>query len=106
MPVLAGAGQVLQQLFDERRGEEAVRALPHSTMVIVLAVIGIVVLAWLLSTAGAVIAFGGFTVLRDGDRLRIRRGVSSAARRPSRSGGCGPCGWSRGSSGARSGWPR
>ena len=75
VPVLAGAGQVLQQLFDERRGEEAVRALPHSTMVIVLAVIGIVVLAWLLSTAGAVIAFGGFTVLRDGDRLRIRRGV-------------------------------
>jgi putative membrane protein len=75
VPVLAGAGQVLQQLFDERQGEEAVRALPHSTMVIVLAAIGIVLLAWLLSTLGAVVAFGGFTVTRDGDRLRIRRGV-------------------------------
>jgi putative membrane protein len=44
-------------------------------MVIVLAVVGIVVLAWVLSTLGAVVAFGGFTVTRDGDRLRIRRGV-------------------------------
>jgi putative membrane protein len=34
-----------------------------------------VLLAWLLSTLGAVVAFGGFTVTRDGDRLRIRRGV-------------------------------
>ena len=32
-------------------------------------------LAWLLSTAGAVVAFGGFTLVRDGDRLRIRRGL-------------------------------
>ena len=75
VPVLAAAGQVIQQLFNERRGEEAVRALPHSTMVIVLALIGIVLLAWALSTVGAVVAFGGFTVTRDGDRLRIRRGV-------------------------------
>ena len=76
VPVLAGASQVVQQLFsDKRQGEEAVRALPHSTMVIVLAVVGIVLLAWLLSTLGAVVAFGGFTVTRDGDRLRIRRGV-------------------------------
>jgi putative membrane protein len=75
VPVLAVAGQVIQELFDERQGEEAVRSLPHSTTVIVFAVIGIVLLAWLLSTVGAVVAFGGFTVTRDGDRLRIRRGV-------------------------------
>ena len=75
VPVLAGASQIVQQLFNEREGEEAVRSLPHSTMVIVLAVIGIVLLAWLLSTLGAIVAFGGFTVTRDGDRLRIRRGV-------------------------------
>jgi len=73
--VLAGASQVIQQLVNERQGEEAVRSLPHSAMVIVLAVVGIVLLAWLLSTLGAVVAFGGFTVTRDGDRLRIRRGV-------------------------------
>jgi putative membrane protein len=75
VPVLAAGGQIVQELFDERQGEEAVRALPHSTMAIVLAVLAIVVLAWLLSTLGAVIAFGGFTVSRDEDRLRIRRGV-------------------------------
>ncbi|WP_028066275.1 PH domain-containing protein [Solirubrobacter soli] len=75
VPVLAAAFQVVQQLFDERQGEEAVRALPHSTMVIVLAIAGLIVLAWMLSIAGAVLAFGGFTVTRDGDRLRIRRGV-------------------------------
>jgi putative membrane protein len=76
VPVLAGAGQIVQELFDEpRQGEEAFRALPHSTLAIVLAVIGILVLAWVLSTLGAVVAFGGFTVTRDEDRLRIRRGV-------------------------------
>jgi putative membrane protein len=75
VPVLAAGFQILQETFDERRGEEAVRALPHSTMVIVLVIAGIVVLAWVLSTIGAVIAFGGFTVSREGDRLRIRRGV-------------------------------
>jgi putative membrane protein len=75
VPVLAGASQIVQQLFNEREGEEAVRSLPHSTLVIVLAVVGIVLLAWLLSTLGAIVAFGGFTVTRDGDRLRIRRGV-------------------------------
>jgi putative membrane protein len=33
--------------------------------------------AWLISILGAVVAFGGFTVTRDGDRLRIRRGLVS-----------------------------
>jgi len=41
----------------------------------VLAAIGIVVLAWLLSVIGSVVAFAGFTATRDGDRLRIRRGL-------------------------------
>ena len=36
LPVLAGAGQIVQQLFEERRGEDAVRALPHSALAIVL----------------------------------------------------------------------
>ncbi|HWK27461.1 MAG TPA: PH domain-containing protein [Solirubrobacter sp.] len=74
VPVLAGAFQVVQQLFDERRGEDAIRALPHSGVAIALAVAGVLVLAWLLSTVGALLAFGGFSVARDGDRLRIRRG--------------------------------
>ena len=32
-------------------------------------------LAWGLSVAGSLVAFAGFTVTRDGDRLRIRRGL-------------------------------
>ena len=48
--------------------------------------------------SGAVVAFGGFTLVRDGERLRIRRGlVSSAARRRCRSAACARCGWSRAS---------
>jgi putative membrane protein len=77
LPVLAGAGQIVQQLFEERRGEDAVRALPHSALAIVLIGVGLVVLAWLLSTAGAIVTFGGFTVTRDDGRLKIRRGVVS-----------------------------
>ena len=75
VPVLAGAFQILQELFDERRGEDAIRLLPHSTPAIVLAVTGLLLLAWLLSTLGALVAFGGFAVTRDGERLRIRRGL-------------------------------
>jgi putative membrane protein len=76
LPVLAGAGQILQQVFNnEQQGERAFRSLPHSATVLVLAAVGILVLAWLLSTLGSIVAFGGFTVTRDGDRLRIRRGV-------------------------------
>ena len=77
LPVLAGAGQIVQQLFEERRGEDAVRALPHSAPAIVLIGVGLVLLAWLLSTAGAIVTFGGFTVTRDDERLKIRRGFVS-----------------------------
>jgi putative membrane protein len=75
LPVLAGGGQIVQQLFDEERGEEAARLLPHTTAAVVAAAVALLALAWLLSTLGAVVAFAGFTVARDGDRLRIRRGL-------------------------------
>jgi putative membrane protein len=38
---------------------------------------GVLVLAWLLSFIGAVVAFAGFEVVRDGDRLRVRSGLLS-----------------------------
>jgi putative membrane protein len=75
VPVLAGGFQIVQQLFDPERGEEAVRWLPHTVTAVVLGAAALLVAAWLLSTAGAVVAFGGFTLIRDGDRLRIRRGL-------------------------------
>ena len=75
LPVLAAAGQVLQQVANPRRGREAEHLLPHSFTAIGLIVLGLIVLAWALSTLGSVVAFGGFTITRDDDRLRIRRGL-------------------------------
>ncbi len=77
IPVLAAAGQALSQVVDEDRGEEAVRLLPHSGTALIIGAIVLLAVAWLVSTLGAVVAFGGFTVVRDGDRLRIRRGLVS-----------------------------
>ena len=72
LPLLAGAAQLLQSAFDE---EDAVRLVPHTVSAAVLAAAGLLVLAWLLSVLGSVVAFAGFTVTRERDRLRIRRGL-------------------------------
>ena len=50
------------------------RLIPHTVGTALLAAAGLLVAAWLLSVLGAVVAFAGFTVTREGDRLRIRRG--------------------------------
>ena len=76
LPVLAGAFQVAPAA---RRPRAAARRRcagcrtrsPRSCS----APPALLVLAWLLSTAGALVAFGGFTLVRDGERLRIRRGL-------------------------------
>ena len=60
---------------DRTAGEEALRAAPAHAPRVVARAAALLVLAWLLSTLGAVVAFAGFTVTRDGDRLRIRRGL-------------------------------
>lgn len=77
----AGAAQLAQQLYgDDRPGAEldAVQRLaPGSALSWVLAVAVLLALAWLLGVLGTVIAFAGFRVTRDGDRLRIRRGLLS-----------------------------
>jgi putative membrane protein len=72
LPVLAGFFQLVQSALDEG---DAVRLLPHTAMAAVLAVAGLLVAAWLLSVLGSVVAFAGFTVTREGDRVRIRRGL-------------------------------
>ena len=51
------------------------RLIPHTVGAAVLAAAGLLVVAWLLSVLGSVVAFAGFTVTREGDRLRIRRGL-------------------------------
>jgi putative membrane protein len=75
LPVLAGASQFVDDLFshgDEVR--QASQLLPDSAVEWLLD--GAVVLgaAWALSAAGAVFAFAGFAITREGERLRLRRG--------------------------------
>jgi len=78
LPVLALVPQVGEQIWgnDIRdAGREGMRIVPESAPEWIAAGAGLLLLAWLLSTAGAVVAFAGFTIARDHDRLRIRRGL-------------------------------
>ena len=76
LPVLAGASQLLTQAVgDPSDVEEATRLVPDSAFGWELAAVGLLLLAWALSVLGSLVAFAGFTVTRDGERLRIRRGL-------------------------------
>jgi putative membrane protein len=72
LPALAGFVQLIQSSLDE---DAAVQLLPQTVGALVLAAAGLLVAAWLLSVLGSVVAFSGFTVSRERDRLRIRRGL-------------------------------
>jgi putative membrane protein len=73
LPALAGAGQLLETAVgnDVRGVRERIEGFDE----VVLAVAALLGAAWLLSVAGAVVAFAGFTAAREGDRVRIRRGL-------------------------------
>jgi putative membrane protein len=71
LPILAAASQ----LADDVAGQDAARLVPHDAAGLMALAAAVVALAWLLSTLGAIVAFAGFTVERDGDRLRVRRGL-------------------------------
>jgi putative membrane protein len=76
LPVLAAAFQLFTNIFQNERGvEEATRLAPDSIVGWELALAVLLVAAWAVSVAGSLVAFAGFTVTRDGDRLRIRRGL-------------------------------
>jgi putative membrane protein len=78
LPLLAAIPQLGDELWGndiESAGREGMRLVPHSAPEWILAVVAVVLLAWLVSTAGAVFAFAGFTIERDDDRLRVRRGL-------------------------------
>jgi putative membrane protein len=73
-PVIAGAFAVAQNLGDDET-DTILSELPTSSggwVALVAALVGIALLA---SLTGAVVAFAGFEVHRDADRLRIRRGL-------------------------------
>jgi putative membrane protein len=76
LPVLAGATQLLAQMFGDSRGVEgATRLVPDTVGGWELALGGLLAAAWALSVAGSLVAFAGFRVARDGDRLRVSRGL-------------------------------
>jgi putative membrane protein len=76
LPVVAALGQALGQIGESEQ-RDAVRFLPHSVGTAALLAGALLVAAWLLSILGSVVAFGGFTVVREAERLRIRRGLVS-----------------------------
>jgi putative membrane protein len=75
LPVLAAMGQLLNDVFGEDAGRDAVRLVPDAVHEWVLIAAALLLAAWLLSVAGALVTFAGFTIARDGDRLRIVRGL-------------------------------
>jgi putative membrane protein len=78
LPLLAAVPQLGEELWGndiETAGREGLRLVPESAPEWILAGLGLLLLAWLLSTAGALFAFAGFTIARDEDRLRVRRGL-------------------------------
>jgi putative membrane protein len=70
---LAAAGDDL--VFGGRQGERLVDQAPGDPGGIALLVVAVAAAALLLSFLGAIVAFAGFSLVRDGDRLRIRRGL-------------------------------
>ena len=74
LPILAGFAAVGDDLLAEGLRRGVAEQLPGPAAVAV-AVLAAAALAWLLSILGSIVAFGGFTVERDGEWLRIRRGI-------------------------------
>lgn len=72
VPVVAGASQVLDDVLGPEDAQRLLPSTPREWLVAVAAVLGV---AWLLSMLGTIVAFAGFRVTRDGDRLRIARGI-------------------------------
>jgi putative membrane protein len=72
VPVVAGASQVLDDVLGP---EEAERLLPTTVYDGLILALGVLLLAWVLSVLGTIVAFAGFRVVREGERLRISRGV-------------------------------
>ena len=78
LPLLAVVAQLSEELGGgdiESASRERMRLVPDSAPEWLLAGVAVVLVAWLMSAVGAVLAFAGFTITRDGDRLRVRRGL-------------------------------
>jgi putative membrane protein len=72
VPIVAGATQVADDVLGTR---DPRALLPDTAGEAALLAAAVVVAAWLFSVLGTLVAFAGFVAVRDGDRLRIRRGL-------------------------------
>ena len=75
MPVVGAAGALVQPLLENGEGERLARRAADSPGSVALAAAAVLAVAAALAIAGGVVAFAGFEVRVDGDRLRIRRGL-------------------------------
>ena len=76
LPALAASTQLFgNAISSERDIEDATRLLPDTPGGWELALAALLAVAWGLSAIGSIVSFAGFAVARDGDRLRIRRGL-------------------------------
>jgi len=74
LPVVGGAFAVGDDLLGRDATNSLADRLPTDAAGILLLVVAALLAAWLLSFLGSLVAFAGFSVTRDGDHLRIRRG--------------------------------
>jgi putative membrane protein len=77
LPVLAGVGQLADDLFPDDGHGGLTGVVPDSLAGLELLALGLLALAWLLSILGAVVAFAGFEATRRGDTLHVTRGLLS-----------------------------
>jgi putative membrane protein len=74
-PLVGAAAAGAQNLVSGDDAERLLDRLPSDMTGILLLAAAVVALTLLLSVLGGVVAFAGFTLVRDEDRLRIRRGL-------------------------------
>jgi putative membrane protein len=74
LPLVGGAFAIGDDLLGEGTRDSLVDRLPTETGGVVLLIAAALLAAWLLSFLGSLVAFAGFSVVRDGDQLRIHRG--------------------------------
>ncbi len=76
LPLVGGAVAMFDDLLlDDRGNARLVDRLPDDPAGIALLGAAVAAVTLLASFLGAVVAFSGFTLVRDGDRLQIRRGL-------------------------------
>lgn len=75
LPVLVALSQSLDDLVGTDDGALGGQLVPDSVEAALIGLAILLLAAWLLAIAGTIVAFAGFTVSREDDRLQISRGL-------------------------------